>query len=402
MKMSELHQSIIAEAKSLESHVINTRRQIHMYPETLYEEENTAKFIEEELNKFGIENKRIIGTGVLATIKGSLEGKVVALRADIDALNVTEDTQASYQSLNKGKMHACGHDAHTACLLSAAKIIFNHRDQLLGTVKLIFQPAEEGGGGAKKLITEGYFKDIDAVFGLHVWSPLSSGIIGIRKGAFFASSDRFQISISGMGGHAAHPHQTVDPTSVLADIYNALQKLISREVDPFEPCVLSLPGLKASNAFNIIPNNSKIKGTLRTLRPETREHLIKRIKEVSEGYSKAWRCNVEVKFDPMAYPTVINDPETIDKLIDILQNVSEVQTINQTMVGEDFGFYLQEAKGAFLTLGIRNESKGITYPHHHPKFQVDESVLWKGVAIYASLGFFYSLTMREELRKTAP
>ena len=390
MKMSELQQKIITEAKELESYVIHTRRQVHMNPETRYEEENTAKFIEEELNKFGIETKRIIGTGVLATIKSPLKGKVVALRADIDALNVTEETQASYQSLNPGKMHACGHDAHAACLLTAAKIIFNHRDQLAGSVKLIFQPAEEGGGGAKKIIQEGYFRNIDRIFGLHVWSPLSSGIIGIRKGPFFASSDRFQISISGKGGHAASPHQTVDPTSVLADIYNALHKLISREIDPYESCVLSLPALKASDAYNIIPNKAKIKGTLRTLRPETRKYLITRIKEVSEGYSKAWRCNVKVEFDPMAYPSVINDHETVDKLVDILKTVSMVQTIDQTMVGEDFSFYLQKTKGAFLTLGIRNESKGIIYPHHHPKFQVDESVLWKGVAIYASLGFFYS------------
>jgi amidohydrolase len=390
MKISELQQRIITEAKELESYVINIRRHIHMYPETLYEEENTAKYIEEELNKSGIETQRIIDTGVLAIIKGSLKGKNVALRADIDALNVTEETNASYQSLNAGKMHACGHDAHTACLLTAAKIIFNHRDQLTGSVKLIFQPAEEGGGGAKKIIKAGHFKDIDLVFGLHVWSPLSSGIIGIRKGPFFASSDRFQISISGKGGHAASPHQTVDPTSVLADIYNALHKLLSREVSPFEPCVLSLPVLEGSEAHNIIPNTTKIKGTLRTLCPKVRDYLIKRIEEISEGYSDAWRCVVKVDFDPMAYPSVINDHETVDRLVGILENVSEVQTIDRTMIGEDFAFYLQQTKGAFLTLGIRDESKGITYPHHHPKFQVDESVLWKGTAIYASLGLFYS------------
>ena len=390
MKNDELQKIIMHDAKEMESYIIQTRRYIHMHPETLYEEENTATFIEEELNKIGIETQRIIGTGVLATINGPSTGKVVALRADIDALNIIEETPLSYKSQYKGKMHACGHDAHAAMLLSAAKIIFNHRDYLLGNVKLIFQPAEEGGGGAKKIIDEGHFNNIDRVFGMHVWSSLSSGIIGLRKGPVFASSDRFQISIIGEGGHAAAPHQTVDPTSVMVDIYNALLKLVSREVDPFERCVLSLPVFEASDAHNIIPTIAKVKGTLRTMNPEVRNHLMKRIKEVVEGFSAAWRCKAKVKFNPMAYPTVINDDKTVDALFEILRTVSEIQIMDQTMIAEDFAFYLQKTNGAFMTLGIRNEAKGIIFPHHHPQFQVDESILWNGTALYAILGFFYS------------
>jgi len=388
MEKNELKQQIIVDAKELESYIITIRRHIHTYPETLFEEENTARYVESELQKIGIPTKRIVKTGVMGEIQGSNNGKTIALRADIDALNVSENTNLPYQSKNPGKMHACGHDAHTAMLLGAAQILYNNRNHLEGSIKLIFQPAEEGGGGAKLIIDEGHFKNIDAVFGIHVWSPLPSGVIGIRKGPVFASSDRFNIQITGKGGHAAAPHQTIDPTSVMADIYNALQKLISREVDPFEPCVLSLPVFQASEAHNIIPKQSIIRGTLRSMNPNIRKFLKKRIAEVVEGYSSAWRCKGVVDFDPMAYPTVINDEMTVMRISEILEDLGDVQMMNQSMVGEDFAFYLQETKGALLTLGVRNESKGIIYPHHHPKFQVDESILWKGAAVYAILGLY--------------
>jgi amidohydrolase len=361
-----------------------------MHPETLYEEENTAKYIEEELERIGIKSSRTAKTGVLATVKGTREGKIVALRADIDALNITEEASVPFKSQVEGKMHACGHDAHTSMLLGAARIIYKNRDHLSGQVKLIFQPAEEGGGGAKRIISEGHFKDVDWVFGLHVWDPLPSGVIGIRSGPTFASSDRFHITISGKGGHAAAPHQTIDPTSVSADIYNALQKLISREIDPFEPCVLSIPVSESSEAHNIIPNSSKISGTLRTFNPEVRSYLIDRIRDVVKGYCSAWRCTSKVDFDPMYYPAVINDDIAVKTLFEILKDVGTLEIMDQTMIGEDFSFYLRETKGAFLTLGNRNETKGFIFPHHHPKFQVDEDNLWRGTAIYTLLGFFNS------------
>jgi amidohydrolase len=394
MEKDELKQKIIIDAKDLEPNIITTRRHIHTYPETLFEEEQTAQYVERELQKIGISTKRIVKTGVMGEIHGSREGKTIALRADIDALNISENTNLSYQSRNHGKMHACGHDAHTAMLLGAAKILFNYKKHLKGSIKLIFQPAEEGGGGAKLIVDAGHFKNIDAVFGMHVWSSLPSGVIGIRKGPVFASSDRFEIQITGKGGHAAAPHQTFDPTSVMVDIYNALQKLISREVDPFEPCVLSLPVFQGSEAHNIIPRQSIIRGTLRSMNPNVRKFLIKRIVEVVEGYSSAWRCQSNVDFDPMAYPAVINDEIIVNSISEILKDLDNVQIMDQSMVGEDFSFYLHETKGAFLTLGINNESKGIIYPHHHPKFQVDESVLWKGAAVYSILGF-YSFFMEE-------
>ena len=271
MDKEELKQKIIHEARELETYIIKSRRYIHMHPETLYEEENTAEFIEDELRKMTLQPRRIAGTGVLAVIDGSSNKDTTALRADIDALNIPEASNVDYKSQNQGKMHACGHDAHTAMLLGAAKLLIKNQKYLSGRIKLIFQPAEEGGGGAQKIVEEGHLKDVDTIFGMHVWSPLPSGYIGIRKGTIFASSDRFTIRITGKGGYAAAPRQTIDPTSVLVDIYNALQKLIPREVSPFEHTVLSLPSLEASDAHNIISNQTKIRGTLRTMNPEVRE-----------------------------------------------------------------------------------------------------------------------------------
>lgn len=390
MNNEDLKRILIQDAKKIESYVINTRRKIHMYPETSFEEYNTAKLIEEELHKFGYSTKRTSKTGVIATLPGFKKEKITSLRADIDALNIDETNDISYRSKKKGKMHACGHDAHVAMLLGAAKILFKHKEKLNGNLKLIFQPAEEGGGGAKKIIDEGDFDNVDFVFGIHLWMDLPSGTIGVRKGATFASSDRFQIRISEKSGNATTPHRLIEPNCVLTDIYNALQKAASKEINPFEPRLLALPKFESKivriNSFS----NATLQGTLRTLNPKTRNHIIKRIQEITEGYCRAWRCIGKVDFDPLAYPSVINDEEIVDNILGILQPIAEIEEMKQTMIGEDFAYYLQNAKGAFITLGIFNKTKGIIFPHHHPKFQVDESILWKGTAIYSCLGFYTS------------
>ncbi|MFW9905305.1 MAG: M20 family metallopeptidase [Candidatus Thorarchaeota archaeon] len=391
MNNDNLKHTLINEAKELKSYVIEKRRHFHMNPETSYEEEKTASYIEEELHKIGYTTQRTAKTGVLAILKGKTEGKTVALRADIDALNITEENDVPYKSTNPGKMHACGHDAHTAMLLGAAKLLFKYKEHLQGTLKLIFQPAEEGGGGGKKIAEEGHVDDVDVIFGIHVWHELPAGIIGTRKGALLASADDFEITIKGKGGHAAAPHQAIDPTAVLVDIYNALQKLISREINPFANVVLTAPVFEGSDAFNVIPPQAVLKGTFRTMDPKVRDHIINRINDIVEGYSKAWRCegNVELGITA-AYPPVLNDPQAVDDLMEILSSLDTVTTMEPTMGGEDFAFYLEKTKGAFMGLGIYNEEKGITSPHHHPKFDVDESILWKGTAIHALLGFYSS------------
>jgi metal-dependent amidase/aminoacylase/carboxypeptidase family protein len=373
MKDMDLKHQIIKDARELEEYIIQTRRHLHMRPETAYEEYETANFIENELQQIGYDTERTAGTGVIGVLNSGSMGKVVALRADIDALNVTEKNDIPYRSKISGKMHACGHDAHMAMLLGAAKILFKFREVLPGSLKLIFQPAEEGAAGAKRIVEEGHLDNVDAIFGLHVWQALPAGVIATRAdGALFASSDRFTITITGVGGHAAMPHQTIDPIPVLVDIYNALQKVISREIDPFEPVVLTIP---------------RIVG--RTLSPNARSHILNRLQEIVVGYSQAWRCKGRVNIDPLGYPALINDENTTKKIIPLLHDLDEVQLVPPSMVGEDFGFYLQKTKGVFFTLGIKNEEKGIIHPHHHPMFDVDEAVLWKGTAIYALSGLYY-------------
>ncbi len=388
MNNSELKQKISEEAKNIEDYIIKTRRYLHMNPETAFEEKNTAIFIEKELQEIGYQTKRVANTGIIASVTGPKKGITVALRADIDALNVTEENEFSFRSQIPGKMHACGHDAHTAMLLGAAKIIFKYKNELEGTIKLIFQPAEEGGGGGKKIVDEGHLNDVDAVFGIHVWRELPSGTIATRKGATLASADRYDIIIKGKGGHAAAPHQTRDPTSVAVDIYNALQKIVTREIDPFQHVILTVPEFIASNAHNIIPEKVIMRGTFRTLNHEVREHILKRIAEIVEGYSKAWRCTGTVEFDPVAYPPLVNNAEIVDEVKGILNDLGSVETMDPSMGGEDFAFYLQKARGTFIVLGIQNQEKGIIFPHHHPKFNVDEAVLYKGTAVYSTLAFY--------------
>ena len=396
MDTTKIKKDLIKESKEIEQYIIAMRRQVHMWPETGYEEEKTRALIISELRNMGYTDfKRIAKTGVLVTIVGTNDdGLTVALRADMDALNLTEDNpDKPYQSKIPGKMHACGHDTHIAMLLGAAKLIIKNKEHIHGTIKLIFQPAEEGGGGGKLIVEEGHLDDVDAIFGLHIWRDDKYGLgeIATGKGGILASADEIKITIKGKGGHAASPHESIDPTSVLVDIYNALQKLITREIDPLEPVVLTTPMLNASNAHNIIPEIAIITGTFRTYNEEIRDYILKRAREIAEGYCNAWRCECKFETLQIPYPPLINHDETVDDVAEILK---ELDTVNTNMIpsmgGEDFAFYTRKTKGVFLLLGTHNEEKGIIYPHHHPKFDVDEEILWKGTATYALLGLCYS------------
>ncbi|WP_188202994.1 M20 metallopeptidase family protein [Thermococcus camini] len=372
----------VSEAKRIEKEIISWRRDFHMHPELKYEEERTSGIVEEHLHEWEYRIKRV-GTGIIADI-GEGE-KTIALRADMDALPVQEENDVPYKSRVPGKMHACGHDAHTAMLLGAAKIISEHIDEFSGRVRLIFQPAEEGGNGAVKMIEGGALEGVDAVFGLHVWHDLPSGVIGIREGPIMAGAGIFKARIIGKGGHGASPHQTVDPIPIAAEAILALQTIASRNVPPIETGVVSVTAVHAGTAFNVIPEEVKMKGTIRFFNHEIGELIQTRMGEILEGVTKAHGASYELSIEELVPPTV-NDKG----MAAFARNVAEKyglrhSDVEPTMGAEDFAFYLQKVPGAFLMLGIYNEEKGITYPHHHPRFDVDEEVLHLGTAMEVAL-----------------
>ncbi len=376
--------NLLREAEKIKMQIIDWRRDFHMHPELKYEEERTSRIVEEHLREWGYSIKRV-GTGIIGDI--GLGGKVVALRADMDALPVQEENDVLYKSKIQGKMHACGHDAHTAMLLGAAKIIAAHKDELNGRVRLIFQPAEEGGNGAVRMIEGGALEGVDAIFGFHVWMDLPSGVIGIRDGPFLAGAGIFNGKVMGKGGHGASPHETVDPIPVTAEAVLALQTITSRNVPPIESGVLSVTAIHGGTAFNIIPEEVEFKGTFRFFKPEIGEMIQRRVREVLEGVTKAHGAEYELNIEELTPPT-INSPEMADFAREVAEKYNlRYGDVPPTMGAEDFAFYLQRVPGAFLALGIRNEEKGIIYPHHHPRFDVDEGVLYLGTAMEVALAF---------------
>ncbi|MBC7095973.1 M20 family metallopeptidase, partial [Thermococcus sp.] len=374
----------LKEALKIKDQIIAWRRDFHMHPELGYEEERTSKIVEEHLKEWGYRTKRV-GTGIIADI--GKEGKTVALRADMDALPVQEENDVPYKSRVSGKMHACGHDAHTAMLLGASKIIAEHKEELPNKVRLIFQPAEEGGNGALKMIEDGALKGVDAIFGLHVWMELPSGIVGIREGPFMAGVGRFDIEIEGKGGHGASPHETIDPVPIAAQVILAFQTIISRNLNPLESGVVSVGTIKAGEAFNVIPERVYMNGTYRFFTQETKKLIEKRIEEVLKGIVIANNASYKLKIEEVAPPT-INDSSMASLTKRVAQKLGlKVEEVPKSMGSEDFSFYLQKVPGAFIALGIRNEEKRIIYPHHHPKFNVDEEVLPLGTALEVGLAF---------------
>jgi amidohydrolase len=379
---------IVELSKSLNDYIVSIRREVHTYPELRFEEFRTSELVFNELKSLGVDVYRVGGTGVVGVVRG--RGDItVALRADMDALPIQEENEVPYKSRVPGKMHACGHDAHVAMLLGAAKVLVSVKEYLRGSVKLIFQPAEEGGAGAKKLVEEGVLDGVKAIFGIHVWAELPSGVIATRRGPMNASATSFVIRIKGLGGHAAHPELTKDPTAPAVDIYNAIQKVVTRNVDPFTPIVVSTPRFEGSNASNVIPDEVRIYGTLRVFDLGLRDRVLKRIEDIVKYYSLAWGCEGTLEITEVSYPPVINDSELADFVLRVASKLGEVREASMSMGAEDFSYYLEKVPGVFIILGIRNEGKGIIYPHHHPKFNVDEDILWRGTALHALLAYNY-------------
>jgi len=372
--------SIRSLAQSLAQETIETRRDFHRHPEIAFEEVRTSKIIADRLRKLGLEPKTGIGkTGVMAILDSGKPGKTVLARADIDALPVQEETEHEYRSTVDGKMHACGHDGHTAILLSVAKILVEQKGNFSGKVVFVFQPAEEGGGGAQAMIEDGALDglEIDHSIGLHLGSMMPTGTVALRCGPAMASADKFEITVTGKGGHAAMPQHSIDPVLISANIIVALQSLISRELDPTDQAVITVTSIHGGTAFNIIPDNVKLMGTVRTFNEDTRQYLAKRIGELSAGIAKSMNGEAELDF-MFGTPTVINN----EKMTEVLKNaferdLAEGQVIvpPQIMGGDDMSHWLNAADGCYFFVGAGNESKGTTYPHHHPKFDIDEDAI---------------------------
>lgn len=368
--------------------VVADRRHLHENPELAFEEYETSKFVAERLASLGVEDIRtgIGGTGVTGLIRGGKgDGKVVMARADMDALPILEENDVDYKSTKPGVMHACGHDAHTAMLLGLTRLLMDRKGEFAGTVKVLFQPAEEvPPGGAIAMIRDGALEDphVDAVLGLHVSSETPAGKIAMRAGAGSASSDRFRITIQGRGGHAASPHKAVDPIVIGSQIVLALQTLVSRETNPIDAAVLSTTAFIAGEAFNVIPDTVELRGTVRTLNQEVREHLEKRLIEVSTGIARAGGAEVVADFI-RGYPGIVND-EAMTEMVRLaaIDAVGEDNVIESPigMGGEDFSYFSLERPGCFFNVGTRNEDRGIVWGHHHPRFDVEEEGMSAGIA----------------------
>jgi len=386
------YDDILKKAEGLKQKMVDLRRDFHQSPELGLQEFNTARKVEGVLKALGLETRMFVnGTGVRGFLKGSEPGETIALRADMDALPIQEETDLPYQSQNKGIMHACGHDAHIAMLLGAAMILSEMRKELKGNVAFIFQPAEEIGAGAKAMVEEGALEGANRIFGLHVYSILPFGTLGYRPGPLMAAGDFFDVKITGKGGHGGLPHLTVDPIVIAANAISTLQTIVSREVDPVESAVISICKMNGGEAYNVIPETATFGGTIRSHKPELREVLPKRVKEILDGVVSGMRGSYE--FNLMSkFPATINDEEMTAFVVKVAKEIlgeDKISLLRPLMGSEDFSFYLQKVPGTFTFLGVENKEKEIIYPHHHPKFNIDEDILPVGTALHVSVAMEY-------------
>lgn len=380
--------SIRAAIQTLQPQIVDWRRQLHQKPELGFQEFLTAEFVAQKLREWGIEHKTgIAKTGIVATIHGDRPGKVFAIRADMDALPIQEQNAVPYKSQHEGIMHACGHDGHTAIALGTAYYLSQHRSDFAGTVKIIFQPAEEGLGGAEPMVEAGVLKnpDVDAIIGLHLWNNLPLGTVGVRTGALMAAVECFECVIQGKGGHGAIPQQTIDSVVVGAQVVNALQAIVARNVNPIDSAVVTVGEFHAGTAHNVIADSAKMSGTVRYFNPLYKGYFGKRIEQLIKGVCESQGATFDLHYWEL-YPPVINDGAIADLVRSVAEEVVEsalgVVPECQTMGGEDMSFFLQAVPGCYFFLGSANAAKGLAYPHHHPRFDFDETALGMGVEIF--------------------
>lgn len=363
--------------------LIATRRDLHEHPELAFEEVRTSGIVAQRLQRLGLEVQTgVAQTGVIGYLRGGASkpgAKTIAIRADMDALPIYELNEIEYRSQTDGKMHACGHDGHTSILLAVADILTKRKDELAGNVKFVFQPAEEKVGGAEPMVKEGAMNGVDGVIGLHLISGYELGRVGVRAGAVFASADKVVLTVHGKGGHAAMPETTVDPIVIAAYILTALQPLISRETSPFSPAVITIGEIKAGTAFNIIPETAVMHGTMRAFSKEHRAKLLRRIREVAIGVASAMGGSCDVELGD-GCPPCVNDVGMTELVYNAaVASVGEkdVDTSEEVMssASDDMACFLEAVPGCYFVVGASDTAKGESYPHHHPRFNIDEDAL---------------------------
>lgn len=380
------------QAALYKDYVVEMRRHFHMHPELSLEEYETTEFVAKELDKMGIPYERLTKTGLIATIQGKSSGKTVALRSDMDALNVTQKNDVSYKSLNEGKMHACGHDAHTAILLGAAKILNDLKDTFQGTVNLVFQPAEEVAAGAKDLMAAGdWYNKVDNFFGAHVWSGLESGKVSVEAGQRMAAADYFKIKVTGKSGHGSMPHQTVDSVVVASAIVLNLQTLVSREYSPLDALVITVGSIHSGNRFNVIAGSAELEGTVRYFTREIAGTIEDSMRRVVESTAAMYRCEATMEYAYVTPPLINEESSSAIAYEAALKThgAENISKLEKTTGGEDFAYYLKEKPGCFAFIGTKNVEKKTDVAHHNEYFDVDEDALIGGSALYAEYAMTY-------------
>ena len=375
------------EIKNIKDEIYAIRRHFHRYPELSFKEFNTAETISEHLDKLGISHKKGVGkTGIVGEINFG-PGPTIALRADMDALPIQEENNLDYKSLNDGVMHACGHDGHMAILLGAANALSKNSKLKKGTVRFIFQPAEEGLGGAKYMIEDGCLDKVDEIYGLHLWNYQLYGEVGIKDGPVMASADLFDIEVSGKGGHGATPQGTVDAIVVASNLVTMLQTIVSRNTNPLESTVLSIGKIKGGHNFNIISDKVHMSGTTRAYTEENRTMIKQRMKEVIEGVSKSFGADIKLNYKD-GYPPTVNHNSQVEKVLKAASSIVGGGAKNPylSMGGEDFSYYLQNKPGCFFFVGSApNKNEILSTPHHCSHFNIDERALLVGASVYLNL-----------------
>ncbi|CAM3351773.1 amidohydrolase [Marinicrinis lubricantis] len=389
----EMEEKIRMELGKLHPQMIKWRRQLHQHPELSFKEEMTTSMIVQNLNSWGIENRLGLNDqGVIGTIYGGKPGPTVALRADIDALPIQDQKTCEYHSKVSGVMHACGHDGHTAILLSLAKVLQQEREQLHGNVRLIFQHAEEvTPGGALSMIRSGAVDDAAVIYGLHLWSPLEAGTAASAPAHFMAAADEFSIEIVGKGGHAGLPHETVDSVMIGSQLVVQLQTIVSRSINPAEPAVVSVGSFHGGTGFNIIADRAKLEGTVRTFNTHTRDQIEQRMHALCTHIGEMFGASVTLKYN-RGYPPVVNHSAEYERFLKVSEPIFQPHSpllLSHVMAGEDFSYYLEKIPGCFVFVGAGNTKEGIISPHHHPLFDIDERSLLLGAELLLQLVLDY-------------